>query len=368
MSEPPKFKTFRDLREIVNIPVKNSSNSFSDLSNSTSIPNSTSISSISSIPSIPDSSHLTKTDQISPVRDFQKVPNSISRNLNLFRGKSKQVWDYIWSVSRGSINPSRIVRKSRKEIKEGSKLGSMVTVDAAIEHLGQVKLLKVSRAIGSLSGNYYEIFTPEEINLTSTSSTSISSNTSLTQKLDILDIPETSISSITQIGENKDSYEPPKTSLKTNAKNDDDARENKAFSSMIESLDAAHRKITGKPASKLDAEKWATLADLLILELEIAASRADKISSVPAFLTEVLRRQLFSSRQHQPMSKSPKTKLDTVGRPDPGAYEIKPLDQKGREEALAQLREFAADDFLQDFRKWYTEEDWKWIMKELRTN
>ena len=97
MSEPLKFKTFKDTRNIV---VAKSSTS---ISSSPSIPSRARVSSSTSIG---------KNSDISPVRDFQKVPNSVSRNLDLFRGKSKQVWDYLWSVSRGAINPSRTVRKS----------------------------------------------------------------------------------------------------------------------------------------------------------------------------------------------------------------------------------------------------------------
>ncbi len=107
------------------------------------------------------------------------------------------------------------------------------------------------------------------------------------------------------------------------------------------------------------------LADLLILELKAAARRTDGVSNIPAFLTEVLRRQFFASRQGQSSSKSAKTKIDTVGKAESDSYEIKPLDQKGREEALAQLREFAGDDFLQDFKKWYTTEDWTWLIDNL---
>ncbi len=55
--------------------------------------------------------------------------------------------------------------------------------------------------------------------------------------------------------------------------------------------------------------------DLIIQELEVAASRTDGVSSVPAFLTEVLRRQLFASRQRnrqQPL-RLRKLKLTRLG-------------------------------------------------------
>jgi hypothetical protein len=105
------------------------------------------------------------------------------------------------------------------------------------------------------------------------------------------------------------------------------------------------------------------LSDLLILELKIAARRTGGISSVPAFLTEVLRRRLREAPPSQ-NSKS-KVKTDTIGKPEIETYEIKALDEAGREAALAELREFADDDFLEDFKKWYTPEDWGWLVAKL---
>ncbi len=153
-------------------------------------------------------------------------------------------------------------------------------------------------------------------------------------------------------------------SLKTNT-NDDEA-----FVGFIEKFQSATEEITGKNLSKGDRDNLSKLADLLILELKIAARRTNNISSVPAFLTEVLRRQFFASRQNQthPSAKVAKTKVDTVGKWESEPYEIKALDEKGREAALAQLQEFADDEFLRDFKKWYTVEDWTWLTKNLASN
>ena len=167
-----------------------------------------------------------------------------------------------------------------------------------------------------------------------------------------------------EVVENKATYESSKTSLKTKTDNDDEV-----FASFIEKFQSASRELTGKKLSKREVESLGILADLLILELKTAARRTDSISNVPAFLTEVLRRQFFTSRQERSFSnKSAKTKVDQVGRSESGTYEIKPLNEKGREEALSQLREFATDDFLQDFKKWYTEKDWKWLMNNLENS
>src|SRR4028118_754753 len=166
MSET-KYKTFRDLRSVSKETPKEEPSA---------PPSSTSTPSISRTPRIP----RTTSTPIAPERDFQRVPNSVTREAmpqGLFRGKSKQVYDYLYHQTRGAITPKRSVRKSRKEILRGSGLGSMVTVDAAVEHLKSVGLLDVRAAVGSLNGNEYEVFTPEESSTRLPSSTSITSPT-----------------------------------------------------------------------------------------------------------------------------------------------------------------------------------------------
>src|SRR4028119_401649 len=161
MSET-KYKTFRDLRSVSKETPKEEPSA---------PPSSTSTPSISRTPRIP----RTTSTPIAPERDFQRVPNSVTREAmpqGLFRGKSKQVYDYLYHQTRGAMTPKRSIRKSRKEILKGSGLGSMVTVDAAIDHLRTVGLLAVRPAVGSLIGNEYEVFTPEEATTRSSSSTS----------------------------------------------------------------------------------------------------------------------------------------------------------------------------------------------------
>src|SRR5215213_8141207 len=159
MAEIKQFKTFRDLKEIS----KGAAPSTSSTPSSSSIPSNTSKSS-------PTESH-SKTNtpnktEVSPIRDYQKIPNSITREAvpaGMFRGKSKLVYDMLWSKSRGKINPSRTVKISRREIKKETAIGSMVTVDAALNHLQSIGLIQVVRNVGSLTGNQYEIFAPDEL-------------------------------------------------------------------------------------------------------------------------------------------------------------------------------------------------------------
>ncbi len=302
--------------------------------------------------------------EVSPIKDFTKVPNSITKEAipqKFFKGLSKHTYDILYRHTRGNIKPVRKIQLTKSEIMKLTGL-SFNTIQTHIRYLREAGLVKVEFNIGKHEGSVYEIVVPEEISNPTQPNptqdnptqdkTASKTQPDTTQKLGILGVGN--------VTENKDTYENPKTSLKTNTKNDDEA-----FASFIEKFQKACERLTGKQLSRRDSDKLSDLADLLILELEVAARRTNSISNVPAFLTEILRRQFFASHKQQFSSKSPKVKKDTVGKAESDSYEIKPLDEKGREEALAQLREFAADDFLQDFKKWYTTEDWTWLIENL---
>lgn len=229
-----------------------------------------------------------------------------------------------------------------------------------IKYLKETKLLDSRPAIGSHAGWEYEIFVPEEVEETGQVGVSVSKDKT-GENLHLHSVQNLSLITLTKAIDNKGLNDTSKTSFKDNTKNDDEA-----FADFIENFQSAAEELTGKKLSKRENENLGKLADLLILELKIAARRTDNIFSVPAFLTEVLRRKL---RDAVPTTaKSPKLRTDTVGKADSETYEIKPLDEQGRESALEQLREFAGDEFLQDFKKWYTEDDWAWLTKELGIN
>ena len=347
MSEEKKYITFRDLRAVAPAqkaepPTSTTSPSTPSTSSIGSIPStasasdstdtlglvpvnkaitatpaatteSSSISSSSSIPSTSSSASTSsigreagsiirenasdekpKKSSVAPERDFQRVPNSVTREAipgGLFRGKSKQVWDYLWSVTRGAVVPVRTTRKSRREIKTGSGLGSMVTVDAALEHLERVGLINVKPAVGSFAGNEYEVFTPDEA---STSTTSTPSSSRITQKVDELDVPESGTSSTTQIIEKTGSSGHSNTSFKTKDINTDD----EAFAEFAAAVRKTAKEITGKEPSKAEAARWAEVAEVLMTELRLAAGRTT-VSNVPAFLAEHLRRRLWKKEKRQ---------------------------------------------------------------------
>jgi hypothetical protein len=306
---------------------------------------------------------------IAPERDFTRVANSIVRDAvrqGIFIGKSKQIYDFLYLKTRGAIQPKRSIRVTKSNLMRGSGIGSERTLLKNLSHLKSVGFIKVTEFDGQHGGNEYEVFLPEETQPTSpTPPTSVTSRQAhyAPQKVESLPPVESNVSGVAQTQQNQEFNGNLKLKINTNTEIDDESAS--AFSFVIEKLNAVSLELTGKGISMREKDKWESLVDLLILELRTAAKRTGSVSSVPAFLTEVLRRQFFTQRQRRSSTKPSKTKPDTVGKSDSGTYEIKLLDQKGREAALEQLREFTGDDFLDDFKKWYTAEDWIWLMKEL---
>jgi hypothetical protein len=300
---------------------------------------------------------------VSPAKDFAKLPNSIRRAVQHgdFPGHSLQIYLYLYSLTRGAIQPKRAVRATKPKIKVGAGVGSDVTLNKHLNHLKTKGYLKITEIRGQYLGNEYEVIIPEEFSLDPLDP--LEGLEGL--KAEGLDSLKAGPSRPFQTVENKDINGENKTFFKERGKNprsDEDP-----FADFYKKFQAASESLTGKKLSKNDAGNLSKLADLLILELNIAARRTGIISSVPAFLTEVLRRRL----REVPIINNKSTKAfgkDTVGQPEPESYQIKALDEKKREAALSELREFAGDSMLEDFKKWYTAEDWEWLKKELDKN
>lgn len=234
---------------------------------------------------------------VSPTRDYTKVPNSIRREAvpsGLFKGKSKQLYDQLYALTRGAVVPKRKVRISRPKLMKLAHIGSRVTFETNVNHLRAVGLVEVVVVTGEHEGNEYEVYIPEELE-GETSMPSQTSQTRHAQKLDRLVRLETSQTRHTSSVENTDSYLVPKTSFKTNSEKLDD----EAFAPLVAQFQEAVRAITGKEPSAAEAERWGELAELLITELKIAAGRTGSVSSVPAFLTEHLRRRLWKKDARQ---------------------------------------------------------------------
>ncbi|HEV2706117.1 MAG TPA: hypothetical protein VGV59_09350 [Pyrinomonadaceae bacterium] len=226
---------------------------------------------------------------VAPARDFTRVANSINRDAvpaGLFKGKSKQLYDCLYLMTRGAVVPTRSVRISRPQLMKKAHIGSRVTFEANMAHLQAVGLISIRQIIGEHEGNEYSVLLPEEISMPSL--TSLTSLTGYAQKLDRLVRLETSQTRHTSIVDSKDTYDVSQTSFKTKEKNDDDEAAPRA-------LREAERELTGKESP---AAQWASLFEILATELRIAAARTT-VSSAPAFLAEHLRRRLWKHETGQ---------------------------------------------------------------------
>jgi hypothetical protein len=172
-------------------------------------------------------------------------------------------------------------------------IGARVTFDANVERLIAVGLIQVRRITGEHDGNEYTVLLPEEVGLTSMPSQT--SETSHAQNLVILDRLDSSQTRHTLSVENKGTLEAPKTSFKTNTEKNDD----EAFAGLCALLKETTKEITGREPSPVEVERWRELGELLATELKIAAGRTGSVSSVPAFLTEHLRRRLWKKEKAQ---------------------------------------------------------------------
>jgi hypothetical protein len=229
---------------------------------------------------------------IAPVRDFSKVANSIHREAvpsGLFKGKSKQLYDCLYSLTRGAIVPTRVVRISRPQLMKKAHIGARVTFESNILHLISTGLVQVRQIVGEHEGNEYTVLLPEE------SMPSQTSQSRYAQKVDRLDSLQSSLTRHTLSSTSTTVSDVSKTSFKTKEeKTDDDA----ALALLYDKLQVSSTELTGKPINPADRERWGEVADVLVAELKIAAARTT-VSNVPAFLAEHLRRRLWKIDKKQ---------------------------------------------------------------------
>jgi hypothetical protein len=328
-----------------------------------------------------------KEQPVSPKRDFTKVPNSITRIVQvqgLFKGKSKQIWDYIWQTSRGAVIPKRSVHLTNAQIMEGSGVGSKNTIAAGIKHLETLQLIKRTPYQKGNVGNIYEAFMPEEVGITIelglpnlTGHPTLLGSPDLsgdpTQKLGSLGIPEKGYPTHAQTIEDKSTSQDSKTSLKTLKYVDDDA----LIINVLEQLNEAARKLTGKDLTKKDLEKLSDITELLINETVIAAARTGTISALVPFMTENLRRRLYSKPRSTSKKDIQPAHLN-VGKGSEAKSEEEiswtpqtPLTLEQRQSTLNALREAKEADtiFFREFTTYgeieYTPEDFSWLLEQL---
>ena len=323
----------------------------------------------------------TKKLDTSPKRDFTKVANSINRDVlskGLFKGTSKGTYDALYQKTRGAISPTREIKAVQSDLLLWSGV-SHNTLRNHLKYLESIGLIKIDYKLGDNKGAIYEIFLPEEIGLTSTPYHPLPPPTTTNQNLGS---PSTHFQvggggglSPIDAGVNPS----PKTSLKTLKSDDEKTRA--SLAAFAEKFERVSQKLTGKGLKEAEADKWGEVAELLVMELELAAARTETVSSVPAFLKEVLRRKL-EKKSVPPRGKSASqasakgiSKSLQVGKP--GSIQVEEDTESGIENMSAEEKQETLvimqsrikeghRDLVLSMEQAYTESDWQWLMDKLQ--
>ena len=310
--------------------------------------------------------------QTSPKKDFTKVANSITRDAlpqGLFKGTSKGTYDALYQKTRGAIKPSRFIKARQSDLLIWTGV-SHNTLRNHLKYLEANGLIKIDYRLGDNQGAVYEVNLPEEIGH--------EKSTTPYHPLP----PPTTYQNLggppTQhlvgggggiLPENVGQNIAPNTSLKT-LNNDDE--EITVFADFVKEISEASKRLTGKGIEKNERSKWGEVAKLLVMELELAAARTDTVSSVPAFLGEVLRRKLETKATPKRRESGKLSKQMQVGKPpvspEEETWEREPLSGEEKQKTLQVMKERKAEghiELVKSMEQTYTTEDWKWLMREL---
>lgn len=231
---------------------------------------------------------------IAPERNFNKRANSLDHSAlpaGQFPGASKKIYDALYVRTRGAIVPTRTVQARHRELLAWSGIKDIKTIKTHLNKLREQGLVAWQTLKGEHEGSFYEVFLPEEDNLDLAQS---QPNPSPGQKTDLDLAQKLGWAGLPNPVDSQGLNPYDKTSFKTIEKTDDD----EAYARFLARLRQAVKEVTGRDSSSAEAERWEQLADLLITELKIAAGRTN-VSSVPAFLTEHLRRRLWKKERRQ---------------------------------------------------------------------
>jgi replication initiation and membrane attachment protein DnaB len=342
---------------------------------------------------------------VAPEKDFSKMPNSIKRAVEdgKFPNSSLAIYLYLYSLTRGAIQPKRSVRVNKSKLLAGANLRSEKALIKNLGHLKNIGLIRITVFNGDHLGNEFEVFVPEEIEVNPPTYLPTKQPTYLLTKSTQVPTVQRLVGRWVQNEENKDTYGNPKTLFK-DFKNDDEPAalyesDNKFFFEDLRAgeeavvgvslSDAGHgviekvindlsKKLIGKELKPDDNQKLKELAELLVMELEIAAARTDSISNIPSFLTEHLRRRLAGRPNVETSNKTPSAKsaekslrvsnADKPTQVDAETYQAEPLTSQARETVLKTMRGYVRKgqrEFVMSLRDTYTAEDWAWLSENL---
>ena len=241
---------------------------------------------------------LAQQRPIAPARDFNRRANSLERDAlpaGLFPGTSKKLYDALYLRTRGAVVPTRSIQATRTDLMRWAGIGGLNTFLAHMKHFQRIGLIIRQFEVGNKGGAIYEVRLPEELDRTQLNSTQLtltqrnSTQPDSTSNRGLDSTPKLSRVEASYPTELQATSAAPKTSFKTS----DQIADDEVFADLVAKFQQASRELTGKEPNSTERAKWAELSDLLITELKIAAARTNSVSSVPAFLTEHLRRRLW---------------------------------------------------------------------------
>jgi hypothetical protein len=223
----------------------------------------------------------------------------------IFPGSSKGLYDALYVRTRGAVVPTRTVRATKRELSDWSGIRNVKTIDSHLRYFSAIGLVVSEWQRGQNEGSLYEVLLPEETKglfvrsrgVTPPNPTSPPVTPSDATSLQNMGSPHPQNMGSphpTEVALESTTSADSKTSFKTNTESDDD----EAFAAFAAAMRKAVREVTGKKPSAAEVARWGELAELLITELKIAAGRTT-VSSVPAFLTEHLRRRLWKKDRPQ---------------------------------------------------------------------
>lgn len=249
------------------------------------------------------------TRPIAPAKNYNKRANSLDKlalPAGIFPGSSKRLYDALYIRTRGAIVASRTVRATKRELSEWSGIRNVKTIDSHLRYFGAIGLILSTWERGQNDGALYEVLLPEETSglfatsrgVTPPNPTSPHVTPSLPTLPQNMELPSSQNSGSPHASDpalKSSVTDGDKTSFKTKERNlDDDA----ALAGLNAALKQLTKEVTGKELSPSESDRWRELADVLSAELKIAAARTT-ISSVPAFLSEHLRRRLWKIDKKQ---------------------------------------------------------------------
>ena len=238
---------------------------------------------------------------VAPARDFYKRPNSIERDAvpsGLFPGSTKNTYDALYQRTRGAVSPSRSIQATKRNIMLWANVSNEKTIEAHIKHLIGVGLFRRTGSLGDNRGQFYEVFTPEEIGAEIPPGPPPAQAQPRPTRDQFMAPPQAQFlppggpgQTVDETGSSGDL----KTSFKTNTERSDD---DEALAGLLARLKEAATEVTGKGIHTGERVRWDELAEVLVTELKIAAGRTT-VSSAPAFLAEHLRRRLFKKDKRE---------------------------------------------------------------------